>query len=99
MQLYTRAGYQTLSPLHTAAEPYLETQAMSSTSNRTTLSITGMTCGHCVMSVKRALGELEGVTVEQVAIGSATVQYDPAVVQPSAIADAVSDAGYTASIN
>ena len=45
----------------------------NSLSNRTTLSITGMTCGHCVMSVKRALGELEGVTVEQVAIGSATV--------------------------
>lgn len=72
---------------------------MSSTSNRTTLSISGMSCGHCVSAVKQALGDLKGVTIEQVAIGSATVQYDPAVVQPSAIADAVSDAGYSASIN
>jgi len=72
---------------------------MDNTNTRATLTISGMSCGHCVSAVKQALGEVNGVTIEQVAIGSATVQYDPAVVQPSAIADAVSDAGYAASIN
>jgi copper chaperone CopZ len=55
-----------------------------------------MTCGHCVASVKKALQGLEGVEVEQVAIGSATVAYDPARATPDAIARAVTDSGYTA---
>jgi copper chaperone len=63
---------------------------------RTTLGIDGMSCGHCVASVKKALAALDGVTVENVAIGSATVAYDPSVVSPEKIADAISDAGYTA---
>lgn len=64
--------------------------------NRTTLRIDGMSCGHCVASVKKALERLDGVTIENVAVGTATVAYDPAVASPSRIADAVSDAGYTA---
>ncbi len=63
---------------------------------RTTLKIDGMSCGHCVTAVKRALLDLDGVTVENVAVGTATVQYDPAVASPEKIAEAVSDAGYTA---
>jgi copper chaperone len=62
---------------------------------RTTLKIDGMSCGHCVASVKRALASLDGVTVENVAVGSATVAYDPAVASPEKIADVISDAGYT----
>ena len=65
--------------------------------NRTTLEIDGMSCGHCVAWVKKALAGLDGVTVENVAVGSATVEYDPAVVSPEQIARAVSDAGYAAS--
>jgi copper chaperone CopZ len=64
--------------------------------SRTTLKIEGMTCGHCVMSVKKALQSLDGVEVEQVAIGTATVAYDPARATPDAIARAVTDSGYTA---
>jgi copper chaperone CopZ len=63
---------------------------------RTTLKIDGMSCGHCVASVKRALASLDGVTVENVAVGSATLAYDPAVASPEKIADVISDAGYTA---
>ena len=63
---------------------------------RTTLKIDGMSCGHCVMSVKKALATLEGVTVENVAVGSATVAYDPAISSAEQIVDAISDAGYTA---
>ena len=63
---------------------------------RTTLKIDGMSCGHCVMSVKKALDGLEGVSVENVAVGSATVAYDPAISSAEKIADAISDAGYRA---
>jgi copper chaperone CopZ len=62
---------------------------------RTTLKIDGMSCGHCVASVKRALASLDGVTVENVAVGSATRAYDPAVASPEKIAGVISDAGYT----
>ena len=65
---------------------------------RTTLKIDGMSCGHCVASVQTALEQLDGVTIENVAIGSATVEYDPAVATPEKIAVAVSNAGYTAAL-
>ncbi|HSU94537.1 MAG TPA: cation transporter [Gemmatimonadaceae bacterium] len=63
---------------------------------RTTLKIDGMSCGHCVTAVKKALLDLDGVTVESVAVGTATVQYDPAVASPEKIAEAIGDAGYRA---
>ena len=64
--------------------------------NRTTLKIDGMSCGHCVTSVRKALEGLDGVTVENVAVGSATVAFDPSVTSPDAIAGAVGEAGYEA---
>lgn len=60
------------------------------------LTISGMSCGHCVGQVRNALSEMEGVTVETVRVGSAAVQYDPAVRTPQGIAAAVTDAGYEA---
>ena len=62
---------------------------------RVTISIDGMSCSHCVRSVDQALKALDGVAVEQVAIGSATVSYDPATTTPDRIAEAVEDEGYT----
>lgn len=63
----------------------------------TTLKIEGMTCGHCAARVRQALQTVQSVSVKQVAPGSATVEYDAAVVSPAQIADAVTQAGYTAS--
>lgn len=60
------------------------------------LSISGMSCGHCVGAVRQALEELDGVAVEEVAIGAAAVSYDPAVRSVDDILDAVADAGYQA---
>jgi copper chaperone len=57
-------------------------------------SISGMTCGHCVRAVKQALEEIDGVQVEQVAIGSATMNYDPARTSPERMLQAIEDAGY-----
>ncbi len=62
----------------------------------TTLSITGMHCDHCVGRVTKALQQLQGVTVEKVAIGSASVAYDPGAVSVDAIAQAVTASGYPA---
>jgi copper chaperone CopZ len=63
---------------------------------RTTMKIDGMSCGHCVASVRKALDRLDGVTVENVGVGSATVEYDPKTVSPQSIADAISATGYSA---
>jgi copper chaperone len=62
--------------------------------DRITMKIDGMSCGHCVSSVDRALKKIDGVKVESVEIGNATVSYDPSAVSAEQIADAVADEGY-----
>ena len=64
--------------------------------NKIELEIEGMSCEHCVAAVTEALGDLPGVSVDAVRIGSARVQYDPGQVSPEHIALAVEDAGYAA---
>ncbi len=59
-----------------------------------TMDISGMTCGHCVNAVKQALTAVHGVEVESVAIGSATVRYDDAVLDAAAVKNAVIEEGY-----
>ena len=63
--------------------------------DRVKLTITGMSCGHCVSAVDKALKRMEGVEVEQVAIGSATVSYDPATTSTDRITKAIENEGYT----
>ncbi len=58
------------------------------------LKIEGMSCGHCVMAVKRELGKLTGVTVDEVQIGSARVRLDETKVQAEELSQAVERAGY-----
>ena len=70
--------------------------ASEQTMNRTTLKIEGMSCGHCVQSVKQALEGIEGVKVESVSVGGAAVEYDPARTSVRDIARAIGDAGYAA---
>ena len=62
-----------------------------------TLRIDGMSCGHCVARVEKALSKLDGVSVRRVAIGSAEIDYDPARINFAGIREAIDDAGYTAS--
>lgn len=66
-----------------------------STTQRDTLSIDGMHCEHCVEAVEEALSGVDGVTVEAVEIGEATVTYDPAGVGRDRLAEALDEAGYT----
>jgi len=58
------------------------------------LKIDGMSCGHCVGSVQKALRALDGVQVDQVLVGSAQLQFDPAKRQVDDILNAIRDAGY-----
>ena len=61
---------------------------------RMTMKIDGMTCGHCVSQVTKALKGLDGVKLEQVTVGSATVSFDPAIASEARITAAVEDQGY-----
>ena len=63
------------------------------------LSVDGMTCGHCVMSVKEELGEIPGVKNVDVILNSGatskvTVLTDTPL-DVAALSDAVSEAGFT----
>ena len=59
-----------------------------------TLHIEGMSCGHCLNAVSRALAGLPGVEVESIRIGRADVRYDAAAIAPDRIEAAVTEAGY-----
>lgn len=59
------------------------------------LNIEGMTCGHCVMSVKKALAKVPGSSVLKAEIGTAVVAIDEALAGEQDLVDAVADAGYT----
>jgi copper chaperone len=63
---------------------------------RVRMNISGMSCGHCVHAVTNALKSLDGVTVEKVSVGAATVSYDPAATSVDQITRAVDEAGYEA---
>lgn len=63
---------------------------------RMTLKIDGMTCGHCVSQLTKALETLDGVKLEQLSVGSATVSFDPAVASEERITQAIEDQGYSA---
>ena len=60
------------------------------------ISVGGMTCGNCSRSVERKLAATPGVTKATVDLvnACATVDYDPDVVQPDALANAVRQLGY-----
>ena len=61
------------------------------------LDIAGMSCGHCVVAVERALAALPGVRVQQVAVGAASVVLEPGAPADAVVA-AVRDAGYEARV-
>jgi len=60
------------------------------------LTIGGMSCGHCVKAVDKALKAVPGVHVIEVKVGGASVHFDPAQTSVAAIAAAVTEAGYEA---
>jgi len=62
------------------------------------LKINGMHCDACVRRVTGALGALPGVRVNRVEVGEADFAYDPLKTDTKAIAGALQDIGFEASI-
>lgn len=60
------------------------------------LTIEGMTCEHCVRAVRGRLEQTPGVTVNDVQVGSATIDFDPSATNLDDIEEAIADEGYTA---
>ena len=58
------------------------------------LTITGMSCGHCVMSVRKELEKIDGILIEDVQIGSARVSIDETGGTDQDLRRAVEEAGY-----
>ncbi len=58
------------------------------------LNIEGMSCQHCIMSVKKAIGALKGVEQTEVSIGNAVVKYDDSRIKGEEIEAAIEKAGY-----
>lgn len=65
---------------------------------RLKLAVSGMSCGHCVSRVKKALTGVSGVQVKDVTVGEATVEFDPTVQSVAAVLAALDSAGYPASV-
>jgi copper chaperone len=60
----------------------------------TLVKIEGMSCQHCVMAVKKALGGVPGILESTVQVGSALVKYDESRVKQEEIEKKIEDAGY-----
>ncbi|ODT45698.1 MAG: hypothetical protein ABS70_02605 [Nitrospira sp. SCN 59-13] len=60
------------------------------------LKIEGMSCGHCIGQVTKALSQLDGVQVQSVKVGEAFVVYEQGAITPADIAQAVNEVGYEA---
>ncbi len=63
------------------------------TENRT-YTVTGMTCGHCVLSVQEEVAEVAGVTSAQVDLASGRLTVAGEGIDDAAVAAAVREAGY-----
>lgn len=61
-----------------------------------TLSVPGMTCSACPITVKHALNKVEGVSEAQVSYATkqATVTFDDTLIDVQTLIKATSDAGY-----
>lgn len=63
---------------------------------RMTVQIGGMTCGHCVDQVTKALETLKDVHVHSVQVGRASVSLDSHTISPGVIIQAIDALGYKA---
>ena len=63
----------------------------------TTLKVSGMTCGHCELSVQEALDELDGVRNVKADhdTGDVEVAYDENKVDTKQFREAIEEVGYT----
>ncbi|WP_342744918.1 heavy-metal-associated domain-containing protein [Dietzia natronolimnaea] len=70
-----------------------EFEERTKTMTVTTYQVQGMTCGHCVSSVKAAVGAVPGVTGVEVDLPAESVM-TTGTATTQAVSQAVADAGY-----
>ena len=63
-------------------------------STERTYTVEGMTCSHCVLSVREEVSEVEGVEAVDVDLASGRLTVTGADVSDDAVRHAVSEAGY-----
>ncbi|CAK8583425.1 copper chaperone CopZ (plasmid) [Priestia megaterium] len=63
---------------------------------KVTLTVKGMSCGHCVKSIEGSVGELNGVQHVEVNLNEAkvSVEFDQNKVSLESIKEAIDDQGY-----
>jgi copper chaperone len=59
------------------------------------LEIQGMSCGHCVMTIKKELSKLNGIVIEDVQIGKAHIQVDEVNITEAQLKEQIEHAGYS----
>src|SRR4051794_28123770 len=71
----------------------------AATTQRVELPVTGMTCASCANRVERTLNKLDGVSASvNYATEKARVEFDPGIVTPAMLVDAIEAAGYGAGL-
>ncbi len=90
-------GHITLNAL-AASAPAVASIASMPESSVVTLEITGMTCGGCVLGVRKVLTRLDGVTKAVVSYekGTAVVTFDPSKTNAEQMIAAIETLGYKA---
>jgi P-type Cu+ transporter len=69
------------------------------TAEHVDLALTGMTCASCATRIEKKLNRLDGVTASvNFATETASVDFDPAVVSPGQMCEAVAAIGYSADV-
>ena len=65
-----------------------------------TMNVKGMTCGHCVVAVKKSLEDVEGVLSAEVTLAppTAVVTYDPSRASIERLTDATGNEGYPSDV-
>ena len=59
-----------------------------------TYTVTGMTCAHCVLSVREEVGDVAGVEVLEADLATGRLAVRGDAIDDSSVAEAVADAGY-----
>ncbi|MFJ7827421.1 copper chaperone CopZ [Psychrobacillus sp. NPDC096623] len=64
--------------------------------NQVTLNVQGMSCGHCVSSVEKSVGKLDGVNEVKVHLesGKVDVSFEEDKVSLDVIKETIDDQGY-----
>lgn len=61
-----------------------------------TVTVAGMSCGHCAAAVKREVGKLPGVSTVDVDLATKRVTVTGLALDRGAVVEAVDEAGYRA---